>query len=194
MYTCDPQAITQITTRRNDFPKPTELYDAVNVYGPNVVGTEGSVWRHQRKITSPPFTEKNNELVWRESMEQAKAMLADWFGSDNAGVVQDLGSDTMRLTLHVISKAGFGKKMTWPDQKEGKDTNLSSDEVPAGHARSYKDSLTAMLDNLLWIILTPHSFLRTCSSLLMRCFQAVKADELQETLLSKSTRRLGQRS
>ncbi len=35
----DPDAITQITTRRNDFPKPIEVYTSVNLFGQNVVGS-----------------------------------------------------------------------------------------------------------------------------------------------------------
>lgn len=165
LYTCDPDVIAQITTRRNDFPKPTEIYEAVNIYGPNVVGTEGAVWRHHRKITSPPFTEKNNELVWNESMEQTEAMLAGWFGSANPGLVEDVGSDTMRVTLHVISQAGFGKKMAWPAPQDGSsaqaEAEASSDEIPPGHRLSYKDALTEILDHLLWLIVMPRTWLST---------------------------------
>ena len=38
LYVADAEATTQITTRRNDFPKPVELYDSVNLFGANVVG------------------------------------------------------------------------------------------------------------------------------------------------------------
>ena len=70
----DAEAVAQITTRRNDFPKPTEHYQSVDLFGKNVVSTEGQNWRHHRRITSPPFTEKNNHLVWLESLHQAQSM------------------------------------------------------------------------------------------------------------------------
>ena len=63
LLVADAEAITQMTTRRNDFPKPTEIYKSIDLFGKNVVSTEGAYWRHHRKITSPPFTEKNNNLV-----------------------------------------------------------------------------------------------------------------------------------
>jgi hypothetical protein len=63
MFTCDPHVVSQITTRRNDFPKPTHIYRSVDIYGKNVVSSEGQVWRNHRKATSPPFTEANNHLV-----------------------------------------------------------------------------------------------------------------------------------
>ena len=65
MWTADADVITEmIGTRRNDFPKPSHFYRSVNIYGKNVVSSEGALWRQHRRITSPPFTEKNNHLVW----------------------------------------------------------------------------------------------------------------------------------
>lgn len=63
LFTCDPTVVSQITTRRNDFPKPTYIYRSVDIYGKNVVSSEGQIWRNHRKATSPPFTEANNHLV-----------------------------------------------------------------------------------------------------------------------------------
>ena len=39
MWVCDAEAVNQITTRRNDFPKPTEFYGSVDLFGKNVVST-----------------------------------------------------------------------------------------------------------------------------------------------------------
>ena len=55
LYTADADVISQITTRRNDFPKALEVYESIKIYGNNVITSEGQVWRHHRKITSPPF-------------------------------------------------------------------------------------------------------------------------------------------
>ena len=173
LWTSEPEGVAQMTSRRADFPKPTEFYGLVNIYGPNVVGSEGATWRHHRKITAPPFTERNNELVWAETMDQTRAMLAAWIGQDGHGFAGDMGSDTMRLTLHVISRAGFGRKMTWPGhnglQRENKDVscdarikaeiNLDSSEVSPGHNLSYKDALSTILKNLLWVMILPHAIL-----------------------------------
>lgn len=66
LHVADAEAIAQITTRRNDFPKPIGMYSSIDLFGKNVVSTEGAFWRHHRKITSPPFTEKNNHLVSKQ--------------------------------------------------------------------------------------------------------------------------------
>ena len=151
VFVADPEAITQITTRRNDFPKPIEIYGSVDIFGKNVVSTEGSIWRQHRKITSPPFTEKNNHLVWLESLHQGKSMLTSWtFGADeNTKSLADIAADTMRLSLHVISRAGFGERLLWPHEEVGKQ------ELINGHTMSYKDALSTLLEYILAVMLLP---------------------------------------
>ena len=154
LYVADPEAVNQITSRRNDFPKPTEMYASLNIFGKNVVSTEGSIWRHQRKITSPPFTERNNHLVWVESLHQAQSMLSGWVTKDQttSGTIWDLAAESMRLSLHVISRAGFGVRLQWPH--EGADN-----PVPAGHTLTYKSALESLLVNIIVVMLTPKSIL-----------------------------------
>ena len=171
LYTADPDVISQITTRRNDFPKPTEIYRSVNIYGNNVVTTEGQQWRQHRKATSPPFTEKNNHLVWTETIDQSQKMLASWMsnGKDGKGVIDRVMDDTMRLSLHVISRAGFGKKLEWPaaDAKETIDAEYldpskiknESEAMEKGHTMSYTYAIHCLLDNILFQFLLPRRLL-----------------------------------
>jgi cytochrome P450 len=163
-WVASPEVIAQITSRRNDFPKPTRFYRSLDIFGANVVSSEGMLWRQHRKITAPPFTEKNNQLVWVESLHQAQNMVRGWIGSDSKGnrVVTDVPEDTMRLSLHVISRAGFGVRLLWPGQEtaglsaeEKLAAGISSSEVPEGHTMSFKDSLSILLSSVLWIILLP---------------------------------------
>ncbi|KAK3671752.1 hypothetical protein LTR78_008297 [Recurvomyces mirabilis] len=150
LYVADPEAISQITTRRNDFPKPIWMYSSVDLYGKNVVSTEGANWRHHRKITSPPFTEKNNHLVWVESLHQAKSMMAGWVSPQitSSGPIWDIAGQAMRLSLHVISKAGFGVRLPWPHEE-------AEAEIPKGHTLSFKDALSLLLENIIVVMLTP---------------------------------------
>lgn len=150
LYVADPEAVSQITTRRNDFPKPTWMYNSVDIYGKSVVSTEGAMWRHHRKITSPPFTEKNNHLVWTESLHQAQSMVTGWVGKDGkpTGPIWNVASEAMRLSLHVISKAGFGVRLSWPHEE-------TKSEIPEGHTLTYKDALSLLLENIIVVMLTP---------------------------------------
>lgn len=156
LYVADPRAISQITTRRNDFPKPIWQYTALDIYGKNVASTEGAIWRTHRKITSPPFTEKNNVLVWHESLGQAESMMTEFVGDkDHSASIWNVNSEVMRLSLHVISQAGFGVHLHWPHEN-------ADDTIPEGHTMTYKGALETLLNSLLPVILTPRWLLK-CS-------------------------------
>ncbi len=167
LNTADASVINQITNRRNDFPKALEVYESLKIYGSNVVVTEGQEWRHHRKITSPPFTEKNNLLVWMETLDQSQAMIKSWFGADKqrSKVIRTIADDAMRLSLHIISRAGFGVSLSWPteetraDGKEG--AANSSSNIPQGHMMSYTDALGTLLHSIILILTLPWSLLST---------------------------------
>ena len=169
LFTADADVVTQITTRRSDFPKALEVYGSLNLYGKNVVTSEGQTWRHHRKITSAPFSENNNHLVWTETLEQCQAMINSWFdgnpGKERSKTIRTLAADAMRLSLYVISRAGFGVHLEWP-ATEGAHTNghvkikqegsASSPEIPQGHTMSYTDALGSILHDIFWVfILSP---------------------------------------
>jgi len=153
------EAINEISTRRNDFPKPIHIYRMLNLYGRNVVTTEGAMWRQHRKITAPPFAEKNNQLVWRESLKQAQSLMHCIMGKSvhRSNTVYNLAESTMRLSLHIISYAGFGVKSYWPHEEteEAKRSRV----IPTGHTMSYQNALVTVLNNLLQAILLPRWWL-----------------------------------
>ncbi|KAF2770357.1 putative P450 monooxygenase [Teratosphaeria nubilosa] len=150
MIVADAEATTQITQRRNDFPKPIWMYSSIDVFGKNVVSTEGAVWRHHRKITSPPFTERNNHLVWVESLHQATSMVGTWVSEtdQSSKTIWDVAAQAMRLSLHVISRAGFGVRLAWPHEE-------ADQNAPPGHTLTYKDALSSLLENIIVVMLTP---------------------------------------
>ena len=161
--------ITQVASRRLDFPKPPEHYDILNVYGINVVSAEGALWRQHRKVVAPSFSEKTNELAWAQTLNVAQDMLKGWVGDRGEGTVYDLGSNTFRLTLHVISWAAFGVRLRWSTKsKPASDTSKelsqqdgtgNDDELPPGHVLGFEDALQKLLANLVWIMLLPHALL-----------------------------------
>jgi cytochrome P450 len=114
-------------------------------------GTEGSIWRHHRKISSPPFTEKNNVLVFKESIRQAQSMVTSWVDGpdEKQKTFHHIAEDTMRLSLHVISRAGFGQSLKWPHEETEGTT------IPAGHTLTYKDALGNLLENIIQVMLMP---------------------------------------
>lgn len=154
------EAIMQIGDRRNDFTKPTEVYRTLEIWGPNVVSTEGHAWRQQRKVAGPAFNEKNNGLVWKESLKHVEGLLRFWSGrSGNTPVamtIKNVYPDLADLSLHVISAAGFGIQLKW-----GGDDNVKQElseglaaftnQTPQnGHEKTFKKALKGVLEHILW--------------------------------------------
>jgi hypothetical protein len=174
LLTADREVISQITTRRLDFPKPVELYAGIAIYGGNVVTADERGWRRHRRITAPPFGEKNNRVVWVESLFQAGEMVRHWVEGRGAGeagkaegeksggkgwgvLVGELSHDAMRLSLNVISRAGFDVRCGWPGRESegGAEGSMSASEVPKGHSMSYVDSLETLLLRLIALFVFP---------------------------------------
>lgn len=148
-----------MSARREAFPKPLESYRILEIFGRNIITTEGNEWKQHRKITSPGFNEKNNVLVFRESCRQAQGMLRKWTKARST-TLKEVPMDTMRLTLHIISKIGFGVRLLWPEEtpsekESAQDGVYSSHEPPPGHSMSFEHALNTLLENLLWVLLTP---------------------------------------
>lgn len=170
VWVANAEAIHQITSRRVDFPKPLESYKILEVFGRNIITTEGVEWKQHRKVSSPSFNEKNNVLVFAEACGQAQSMLRKWTGLDGNGniTINEVPTDTDRLTLHIISSIGFGKRLLWPGEKLSGNQSpreVYSSETPAeGHTMSFENALNSFLDKLLWVLLTPKWLLSKLTS------------------------------
>lgn len=169
MWTADASVIHQITSRQVAFPKPIKDYKVLDIYGRNVVTTEGPEWRMHRKATAPGFNEKNNSLVFTESVAQAQGMIRKWMdGSDKSSrTLNEIPADSMRVALHIISAMGFGVRLLWPGDvpsTEDKDSGLiHMDDKPVGeHTMSFEKALVTVLDDIFVLMLTPKWLLSKC--------------------------------
>ncbi|KAL9098342.1 MAG: hypothetical protein Q9163_005984 [Psora crenata] len=146
----DATAIDDILTRRKDFTKPEILYKALDCFGPNVDSAEGATWQRHRKITSPPFNERNSALVWKESLRQATDMHKFWVVQNEEGATST-AADTLTLALHVLTSAGFGQSYSF----------LSGPEIlPPGHTMSYRNALRDVLTNFSTVISCNHELIK----------------------------------
>ncbi|KAL3473124.1 cytochrome P450 [Aspergillus californicus] len=147
VYICDAEAIIDIIARRADFVRPIELYAPFNVFGPNILTTEGADWQRHRKIVAAPFNESLNSFVWREAITQAQGMLAIRTTTGPSG---GLGGDTRTLALNVLAATGF--KRSTPFQ--------SSQDAQSQDPRSYSESLKTVMLNTFVIMLIPPAVLK----------------------------------
>ena len=161
MYVADAAAICQITRRHNDFPKPTELYWPMNLFGRNVLTTEGVVWRFNRKFISPAFNNNVDKLVWTQSLYHARAMLDAWIGdSRRSSTLVTTAADTLTLSFNVICGAGFGLQL----QLQRPGTAKSDHKVPyppvipsisTEYTMSFRDAFSTLLTNIVLVLLIP---------------------------------------
>lgn len=164
MNVSNPGAIMQITTRRNDFLKPVEIYGIVDIFGVSMLSSEGENWKRHRKIVAPAFSEKSNNLVWKESLRQGAGMLDFWSklpGNSTGFInVKDTAPDTALMTLHVICGAGFGVRQLWGNEGEKELGNkaipgFNTAELKGNHTLTFKNSLNTLLHSMIWMALFP---------------------------------------
>lgn len=170
-FVADAEVVTQITTRRNDFPKPLEMYTRLDLFGKNLVSTEGADWRMHRKLTAPSFGERNNELVFTETLHHTRSLLDLWTRPDEntSRTIGDPGTDAMVWALYIISGAGFDVRLTWPhddarreaEKSDGTGSVFSGSQVPPGHSMTYREALSELLHNIMWTFIGPPSVLCT---------------------------------
>ena len=146
----DTDASEDILSRvRKDFIKPKAMYGPLEIFGPNVDSVNGEDWARHRRITAPPFNERNSGLVWKESLRQASGMLRSWMRKGPKGV-ENTSNETMALALHVLTAAGFGKTYEF-------DSGVQ--KISTGHSMSYRDALKMVLGNLYGAIITSALFM-----------------------------------
>jgi cytochrome P450 len=140
----DAEVIQEVLHRRNEFTRNIEQMSVLNVYGSNISSTDGEDWQRHRKITAITFTENNNQLVWRQSLLQAKDMLKYWVEKQPIKTVND---DTKVFTLNVLAAALFNKVYPFEGATEPKSSQLEDQSY------LYRDSLGRILANIIPIFI-----------------------------------------
>ncbi|KFY88457.1 hypothetical protein V500_06345 [Pseudogymnoascus sp. VKM F-4518 (FW-2643)] len=153
-----------ITARKSDFLKPVHLYHVVEVYGKNMLSSEGEEWKRHRRIVGPSFNEKSNALVFEESVRQARGLLnylATMDGNSQVDLsVGDVAPHMAMLALHVICGAAFGVPQTWPGEDEsvlGTRTvpGFNTKKLNANHKLPFKYTVDLFQDCFLWVAVLP---------------------------------------
>ncbi|KAK8079413.1 hypothetical protein PG997_007231 [Apiospora hydei] len=144
---CDPDALMEIFRRKHDFPRPLHFYTMLNPFGPNLVTVDGDQWKRQRKSAASCFNEPNNEIVWSESLAQADDMIRYWASKPS---ITSTADDSRTLSLHILSRAGFGRSFKFQGHLE---------KTATAAAMNYKESLQIVLDKSYLIMALGTKFL-----------------------------------
>ncbi|KAL3471117.1 cytochrome P450 [Aspergillus californicus] len=118
----DAGVVEQVCRDRRAFEKPVGHLQAFQMFGANVLASEGKQWAYHHRYTAPAFNEKNNALVWTESIQQAREMTNSWekqyLDNDTPTAkmrftLPDAREDILKLTLNIICSGGFGIKLPY---------------------------------------------------------------------------------
>ncbi|RDW64793.1 hypothetical protein BP6252_10444 [Coleophoma cylindrospora] len=140
VYIADPESAEDILKRaQTDFVKSPALYDMLNLLGQNVNTTNGKTWQRHRRITAPPFNERNSVIVWQEALKQTREVLEFW---EELGNVRTTTDDSMTLALHVLMAASLGVNYSFRESLNSKPQTTS------GHTLTYRDALNTIIRNM----------------------------------------------
>ncbi|KAK5050358.1 hypothetical protein LTR84_003639 [Exophiala bonariae] len=146
----DPELATEILKRMKDFPT-TEIAGVIlNVFGPNVLTSNGEDWSRQRKLIAPNLNEKISKLVFGESTSQARQMLSSYV-DDFQGVTDDTMRGMKAIALNVLGTVGFGISRPW---KKGKD-----EKPEEGFKLTYMDVVWTLVENIVEAAIMPTKLL-----------------------------------
>jgi cytochrome P450 len=98
----DAALIKEITSSRARFPKPVHYYKRLTFFGRNIVASEGEEWKKYRKISAPAFSDRNNALVWSESVKTVKEMFTDLWKDRDVITVDHCVNITRPMRLHSL--------------------------------------------------------------------------------------------
>ncbi|KAI0720704.1 cytochrome P450 [Cerioporus squamosus] len=150
VYVADPVVTKEVVGARARFPKPLEAYEILKTFGSNILVTEGEIWKRQRKIAAPAFSERNNRLVWDETVHILEDVFQNVWGDKDEIEVPHIMDLTVPITLLVIGVAGFGRRISWNEDKI----------PPPGHCMTFKEALYEVSHRLFLKVIVPGWMLR----------------------------------
>ncbi|KAJ7484042.1 cytochrome P450 [Mycena galericulata] len=150
LIVADPAVAAHVNAKRAEFPKPPNTGAIINIYGRNVINADGDVWRLHRRVTGPVFSERIHAAVWLEAVRLTRLMVASWGAPAPVVRIANIGEDTLRLGLHVITGTAYGTPLGWAD----------SPPCAVQTPLSYRAAMAQLTAHLMPIYLTPRWLLR----------------------------------
>ncbi|KAJ3067147.1 hypothetical protein HDU99_003613, partial [Rhizoclosmatium hyalinum] len=150
-----------MVNRSKELTKPVRFYGIIDVYGQNIVSTEGDIWRRHKRAVAPVFGERNNALVHEVTVNLAQKMFESWEMKDKDEFLVNTLDDCENFALSVISAAGFGISLEW-DEK--------GDKANTHHRMTFRESMKKVIQYMPWY----YAILRSVLSLPVPAFNDAK--------------------
>lgn len=149
----DAEYVRQLCiSKRQQVEKPVKGYKLLDIYGSNIVTTNGSEWVKHRTLCNPAFSESNNRMVVTATLDLVEDLFAKWDRNiKNDQGKTNISQDTTALTLGVIGTAGFGEEMKGLfAENEKQDGNMPQGDI---------SNVTPTLRQCM-VVLSEHLFVR----------------------------------
>ncbi|KAL0069552.1 hypothetical protein AAF712_003210 [Marasmius tenuissimus] len=148
LYTTNIDVMRQIISvgqTRSTFIKSPESVVGGGLYGENVLTTEGNEWRKHRRIVGPAFGNSLYQLVWDQSLQTYRDMVAGegWSGKKSVEV-PTLQDATFKFALIVLGVCAFGFDFNW-----------ASPLASPGGDMSVQEAMRTVIDKWIFIIFAP---------------------------------------
>ena len=81
--------IHEVSVKKSkNFIKPLEVYKLLDIFGPNVLVSEGEEWKHQRVLFNPVFTQETYLKFVSDSTVRCTKQLIDLYLKDDVNEVK----------------------------------------------------------------------------------------------------------
>ncbi|KZV92266.1 cytochrome P450 [Exidia glandulosa HHB12029] len=148
MYVGDAAACKMIMNDRHAFIKNVKAYALISFFGENIVGTEGDTWVRHRSIARKSFGERNNALLWTETVRTLEDWFAPWdaeIGAQGGKITANVTESMRDITLFVIASAGFGLQFS----------RTTLGEKREGYALPFGEALFTAIETMFHRVLAP---------------------------------------
>ncbi|KAF9465029.1 cytochrome P450 [Collybia nuda] len=145
VFLADASTIKEVSTSRSRFPKPVHQYTVLSFFGRNIVASEGDEWKKYRKISAPAFSDRNNKMVWDETVKIMDDLFRNVWGNQAVITTDHCVEITLPIALFVIGAAGFGRNISWQDDAI----------LPIGHQITFKDALHIVTTDVFLKLIVP---------------------------------------
>lgn len=106
LFSSNAEASHQFLMKTNQFSKPVDLLQILNIFGPTITGTDGPETQLYRRVTSPFFNNGTMSTVWTKSIESTASLLEVLEEMDTP-MDKQMRPILARLTLHILNAASF---------------------------------------------------------------------------------------
>lgn len=150
LHSVDPAVNSQVFSRKKDFEKPEKILKSVAIYGDSIASVTNADWQRHRRITVPPFNERNCKLVWGECLSQADQLVSYWSEQGSGGIASTT-KDIATLALNILATAAMGR--SWKFRGAEGRSKAADDEEQED--MDYRACLAYLLRGIRLLVLTP---------------------------------------